>query len=766
MGSGQILPLISNRRQDYGAAYHQLSEKFPEFLDARPREATRALILAVRHFENQKYATREPPTIETFNWNDRECRLQSDYSHIWDRTPELGDPQTMMLRSWEEYLAKLPADNQADEKWEVVANVVAAENELAAIWRRLLIAGSRSPAFFAQRLWAMLTPSILIGTDTQEAAEDCIEAFAPQLSDEAIQQIESSILSIERSHFAGVSVDAIASYLPRVKARLLCCVPKDRRGAASREFLAECDPELLQARQRDSEEGASIEVMTTERWLDEQKVDITKLQHQELLKVSGFLEELSSSEVTDGNLTGVVSDIRSVEKLLAKSRSDIDDRVASTVQQRLVRGLSQVACGQAQLDRQLIDDLFQHFNMILSAAVKAPSQHHLEQFDQSQGWNALDPRINAAEGFACLVTRIKDLLEDHKNLLRRLVDDPEPVLRYNLGLRIWPLLNKWPEFVWETLERWIAELPKRLGTLGVLHGTLHGRWFWWLRNNDVARADRLLKNLLIAAKLRNSKELRNTCGLWLGALCFFQGEAWACDALGTAIVDIMDSLNELEGAQRVAINVLLPRTERGVAPVEQHQRAKVFLLQLLSAADRTLEKYRTETDSLSLSDRPTEPPPWVPGLVLLFDRVAAEFQFSAEEHVNRWMTAERGEVDPQLSAWWRTVDPILDALLAMPHPALIFQLVKGLDHLIRIDVQHSFYWLRRVTLASVPVGLANEQLAADRTIGILERTLAEHRMSLGEGQLRSDFVQILEAYLQVGWPRAIHLALRLESIFR
>lgn len=766
MGSGQILPLMSNRRQDYEAACYQLSEKFPKFLVAHPKEATRALIRVVRHFWNQKHQPREPPRIETFNWDDRECRLQSDYSHIWDQVPEFRDPQTKMLRSWEDYMVTLPTDGQADEKWEIIANVVAAENELAAVWRRLLIAGSRLPAFYAQRLWTMLTPLILIRIDTHEAAEDCIEAFVPQLPDEAVQQIESSILGIESSHFAGVDVEAIASYLPRVKARLLCCVPEEKRGTAAKEFLAGCDPKLLQPRQRDSGITVSMETMTTERWLTEQGIDITKPKHQELLKVSAFLQELSSSEVTDDKLTDVLRDIRNVEQMLARSHNEIDGRVASTIQHRLVRGLTQVACSQSKLDKQLINDLFQRFRTILVAAVEAPSPQRLEQFDHSQGWDSFDPRTNAAEGFVCLVAKIEDLLDDHKNLLRRLADDPEPILRYHLGQRIWFLLNRWPEFVWETVERWVAELPKQPGTLGVLRGTLHGQWFWWLRSNDVARADQLLRNLLTAAHLRDSTELRNACGSWLAALCFFKGEAWACDALGSAIVNIKDNLDELEGAKRVAVNELLPRTQRELGPIEQHRRAKDFLLRLLSAADHTLEAYRAETNNLSLSDRPSEPPPWVRGLARFFDYVATEFQFSSEEHVKQWMTAQQDQVDAQLTAWWGTVEPILDAILAMPHPAIMFQLIKGLEHLVRIDVQHSLYWLRRVTLASAPVGLANEPLAADHTIEILERILAEHRISLAEGQLRSDFVQILEAYLQVGWPRAMRLAFQLESIFR
>ncbi len=77
------------------------------------------------------------------------------------------------------------------------SELIPTENELAAVWRRLLIAASRSPEFYAQRLWTiLLNPKVLIDPDTQEVAGDCIKAFAPHLSNEALQQIESVILGI------------------------------------------------------------------------------------------------------------------------------------------------------------------------------------------------------------------------------------------------------------------------------------------------------------------------------------------------------------------------------------------------------------------------------------------------------------------------------------------------------------------------------------------------------------------------------------------
>lgn len=766
MGSGQILSLISNRHQDYEAAYYQLSEDFSMFLSAHPKEATCALIRAVRHFWRQKHLQGKSPTIKTFKWNGHDCRIQSDYSSIWDRSSD-RDAHTKMLTSWEDYIAKLPTDNQADEKWDSIVNVVMADNELAAVWRRLLLAGCRSPAFFAQRLWTLLiNPVILINVDTHEAAEDCIEAFAPQLTTENIRQIESTIFNIKIDYSKDNDIEIVRRRLARVRARLLCCIPAERRSIHAEEFLDECDSELKQPRQPDYKFTTSMQTLTPEMLLAEQGIDIEKPKHKEILDISAFLENLSSNAVTDGNLKNILHSVYEVEQNLVKAQEEIEVSVKKVVEQRLIRGFAQIASSHSTLDQHLTNDLFERFRKTFLTEVDMPSLQHLAQFDEFQGWDSLNSKTNAVQGLISLVSKMEETSEVSKNILRRIAEDPEPVLRYRLGWNFWFLLNKWPEFVWETLERWIAELPKQPGTLGVLLGTLQRHWFWWLRNNDAERANKLLRNLLTAARLRDSTKLRNACGSWLAALCFFKDEAWACDALGNAIVNVRDNIDELEGAQRVAINEVLPRIPKELSQIKKNQRAMDFLLRLLRAANQSLEAYRTETINLPLSDRPTKPPVWVNRVAGFFDHVAIEFQFSAEGHVKHWMTAEQHEVDAQLAFWWETVELILETILTLPHPGIAFRYIKGLEQLVNFDVCSSLLWLRRVTLAGAPVGLANESLAADCTIGILERILSEHRGSLAEGQLRSDFVQILEEYLKVGWPKAMRLAFQLESIFR
>lgn len=94
-------------------------------------------------------------------------------------------------------------------------------------------------------------------------------------------------------------------------------------------------------------------------------------------------------------------------------------------------------------------------------------------------------------------------------------------------------------------------------------------------------------------------------------------------------------------------------------------------------------------------------------------------------------------------------------------------MIEGLEPLIPLDVPSGLRWLRKVTLASVPQGLTVESLAADSTITILEKMLAGHRLALAaDNKMLVDFVQTLEAYLQIGWPKAMLLAIKLDSIFR
>ena len=245
LDGSKILSLLGNRKQDYEMAYHLLAAKFSGFLTAHPGEATGALLKVARHYRDREHPVDTyVPKEEVFHWNGRVCRMQADRSSIWDS--HAYDDERKILERWEGHIRHLPEGDKAEEHWNIIFEVLTTENELAAVWRRLLNGASAAPAFYANRLKGMLlNHTILVGADTQEAAEECVGAFAPHLADEELRQIEDSILTIGKERFTGYNEENAEWQLAYTKVKFLSRIPEAQRGHAVRSFLAGCDPELL-----------------------------------------------------------------------------------------------------------------------------------------------------------------------------------------------------------------------------------------------------------------------------------------------------------------------------------------------------------------------------------------------------------------------------------------------------------------------------------------------------------------------------------------
>ena len=662
--------------------------------------------------------------IETITLNGHEGRLQTDWSHIWDAENSLlVDDEVKMLRCWSKYLTHLPRTDQPDEKWQPILDVVIAENDLAAVWRRLLIAAISAPDFYAERIWTLLlNPGILLSLETQELAQNSLEAFASELTDEKFSQIESLLLN----RALDCQTENPNNYLLAIIARILSSIPEEKRSSETQEILSK--------------------YLGNKNLYSRPTYQLTYTPVEQLP-----VDSLGNPEYTPNEQLPV----------------DLFGNPNVFLQLEEAKNLYQRASESTPLNNQAQSDLFEQLKRVIETPSAPPSPQSLEDFDRDPSvWQ--QPPIFAVEGFLCLAIKTDSLPIEWKDLLRRLADDPDPQVRCCLGQQIWQFLNKWPEFVWETLDRWLNELPNRAGTIGVLRKTLHPSWYGWLRNIDAARAEQFFNKLLTAARLCNSAELRSHCGALLTALWFFEGETWAGEALRNALDSIRDNADELKGAERNAVHELLPRSPKEPpSPVAERQRVQDFLLQLLKAANQALLAYHAEVATRVPSDGANEPAPWVKKVSDFFYDVATEFDFSAEGHAKQWTSAQTDDKEAKISAWWQTVEPILEALLAIPHPGIVFKLIEGLEHFIDLDIQRSLYWIRKATLASAPAGLVNEPLAADRTIEILSRILAGHKKSLlDENVLRSDLIQILESYLNVGWPKAVQLAVQIETIFR
>jgi hypothetical protein len=778
--NSQIMSLQGNRKQDYEMSYYLLADKYPASLESNPESATRAMMHVVRHYAAQKNALRDVPAPITFYWDGCECKLQADFSHRWDGPQSHPRNQTKILHAWQEYLIKISAEADAEATWKVIKDLLIAENTAAAVWRRLMIAGKRKPEFYAGKLWTiLLDPEFLTAEDTDEVAEDCIEAFAPHLKDEDLNRIVTVVLNLSGEEKPGVPPELSAELLQRRKARLFGCIPEERRNEETKNFLAGCPLEMLLPRAPKSQlsfypsplaspiDWEAIEAM-------EAGVEEVSPRFLSLREASNFLLSISSKDITDASLEEDWRKIQDVERLVEEARGELSEQQISLLEQRIVRGYSKIASSEATLDEQTQEKLFRKFRDVLTSSAEAPSQESLQAFDRDHvRSDPFNPRVQAATAFSKLAIKATHLSPEWKALLRQISNDTDPVVQSCLGEYIWNLITLWPEFVLETVEKWVSELPGRAGTVGLLHRTLRDLWFRWLRGIDRERAASVLKKLLEGARTLNYHKFRSDCGEWLGGLYLYEGEAWAGEILQSSVDQLRENLAEVWGAYDCALIMLFPRKydedEKDLPPTtdEQRRRAVGFVVRVLDAARKTLEAYMAEVRELDVAARPQENPDWVGQAARLFEQAGLRIHFWAQHQAREWPGEDRTRRDAMVAAFWDVTEPIFEALVAMPYPGIVFHLIEALEPLAPYDATRVIHWMRQATLASAPYGLAAESFAADRAVKILRQILADHTVSLAsQEQVREDFIKTLEAYVDAGWADAIQLAVQLERIYR
>ena len=108
---------------------------------------------------------------------------------------------------------------------------------------------------------------------------------------------------------------------------------------------------------------------------------------------------------------------------------------------------------------------------------------------------------------------------------------------------------------------------------------------------------------------------------------------------------------------------------------------------------------------------------------------------------------------------------VLETLAAFKEPSIVHEVVKTLAHLAPTAPRTAFLTLEQAVRAGDPY--THDGLAADATIGLIERYLAEFREILAsDPALLSAVRRVLSAFARVGWPAAVALSSRLADAFR
>jgi hypothetical protein len=108
---------------------------------------------------------------------------------------------------------------------------------------------------------------------------------------------------------------------------------------------------------------------------------------------------------------------------------------------------------------------------------------------------------------------------------------------------------------------------------------------------------------------------------------------------------------------------------------------------------------------------------------------------------------------------------VLEVLVEFKHPSIVHHMVETLGHLSPSAPSKAFL-LVECTI-SAGDAYTHDSLAADTTIGLIERYLAEFRDVLAsDPELLTALHRVLDAFVRVGWAAAVSLSYRLGDAFR
>ena len=284
--------------------------------------------------------------------------------------------------------------------------------------------------------------------------------------------------------------------------------------------------------------------------------------------------------------------LQRIERLLNENRAEVSADVARKVENRLVRGFSIVAAGDAKLSNETSESLFNKFSTVLT-------QHE----GPAQQEDPFDAYRLAAKGVLGLSKKAANL-EELDTVLTQLANHTDPSVRLVFAKNIWALFELHAGIVWATLEGWTQVLPTQIGTVEALRAALIDNWFWFLRERDSERADRLLRSLWQAAHTQGNNELRRDLSGWLTALWIRKGEESARELLNEAITSPIDYMSELGGLVQFASVGLFPsEDETEFLNEEQKVATSELLVEALSSAKRAVDTYVTQLENTDQGTR-------------------------------------------------------------------------------------------------------------------------------------------------------------------
>jgi hypothetical protein len=774
LGQSLIMPMRSNRRQDFQLAVHNLGEMFRAFAEAAPVNATGAVFAAVtaKILPYARIPVEEFPAV-AIQLGEATAGLAADGSHLWDYGGQHRyDTPLRMLDEFESMLVRLAQDPSRATVLRAVLDRVISECRFAAIWRRILRAGASAPNTLGMELRTLiLSAEVLTSDETCEPAGELLHALFPLLNPREREHVEGTILAIPR----GLEGDELVR-ASRHRDRLLGCLAPDQ-------LLTETAKKRVEALQ--SSNGAPPndpplwmgevyhEEYTVRDNLRDQGVRVDDEANRGIIdlgNIAGEFETQFSIQIpSEDDVEEVLPNLQSLHLALCSQPAGVDANVTDSVALQLTGACAVVArVGWLSEAADLASFLRTVFLEFAVGEAGEPDPAVSEQFDQCQA-SCPSARWHAAVGLCRLASLPAFADREVLGAIAHLSRDPVPSVRMAIAEGLGFVLRNAAEAATEILVR----LCREERSLAVVCKALVG-------GQGLARNHpEILEPLVADAFARAGRDdpvrhvaqaLRQVClGLSL-AMNRTAEEPYAGPIAAVVLADVIG--NDDLAAQLVfdASAHLLDGALDDANARNSMRRLKSIELLTCLAGDLAIERQRLNQRWIEKDGWAEEERRRVEVLQRLAYQIGLRVQSSLEGvGANRPASGDKDHVRSRAIAA-RFLDEgsaLLDKLLTIPFANVVHSVLQGLEHLVECDPGRVLLRIRAAVRAGKQGAYEQESLGIDLIARIVRRFFADFRRPLKEDiACRDALVEILDVFVRVGWPQAMELTFRLDEIFR
>lgn len=779
MGTGRILSLTTNTHDMFSMAKRSVSEAFKVVWEHDPVTATRILIRVVEIvIELEHPHTNPEDRTREFIFRGKNATAIPDGSVIWSTGDyNRHEDWHKILEKFKTGIRTLASDPDQHHLLDDVLDVLRDEAKHAIVWNAILEAGADEPDTFGSFVHELLASSFLIShTDTRYQAGRLIESSYAMLDPQTQDAVEGTIVALYENRN-----NDDPEYVQHRADRVLCCIPghlirssllKDRHAV----LVAEGD---LQANTPDysmtvswgkpDDDGAN-----RHWWLRDQGAAVDDPQNIEILELIDQVRLLPGKDSTGPiELSEAELFYDQLVHAQAIAESCTDPVLQSNLQDEINRVCSDLAARDGlSKDMQLLQIIRE--TLLRNASHKEPEYQGIEddeRWNKKQvGWSSNLPRVCAAEGLIRLASAEQTVDDDIRNELKRLARDPAHQVRYQILSHFNLLWDSDRDLMWAIMEQGCRE-EQTLGVFNQFCSTLlHVQLFF--KNEEKVRLrsliDELYQRVLDTASLH---ETRSKFARFYIKYALWQNDQDADSRVNSFITHFYENSNEVHALVSGLRDLIRYDTnEDDIQNLRVRTWAIDHLTRVTNAVADQSAKLRAKYNGVTYGKWKEEDIDSLRKLHQLGHNVATEVYFGIgaydEKRGNDENSSPSHEEKKQTLVECKS---LFDALCNIEFVEAAYDILQIFEFLIDADDREIILRIQRLIDTAQNDNLHLESMAAGLVVRILERYLSDHSSLFrdpNQAEARDALMDILDIFIQAGWPSATRLTYRLNEVFR